>query len=165
MPLNMMYVTSPHILLASHVVKIQVNGIEKYTPPTRKGRNDFEQRCNLTECLRHFRLNMFNTELLIFPSKPVPPAFLSISITGNSNCLYQNPHSHAGLLFFILSIQCFRKSCQLNHQNMFRLQPLHTAQCLVQASSLAQLVAVTFQFILMLLLCTVPVYFQHNSPA
>lgn len=67
MPPNMMYVTSPHILLASHVVKIQVNGTEKYTPPTRKGRNNFEQQCNLTECLRHFRLKCPTRSSWSFP--------------------------------------------------------------------------------------------------
>lgn len=79
--------------------------------------------------MRHFSLHMSNTELLMFPSKPSPPALLPVSITGKSNCLDQNPWNHPGLFFFIFSIQCFRKSCQLSHQTKFSIQSLHMTQC------------------------------------
>lgn len=59
-------------------------------------------------------------------SEPVPPASFRILVTDNYSCLDQDPWDHARLFFIIVYIQYFRNSCQLSHQNMFRIQTLHT---------------------------------------
>lgn len=103
--------------------------------------------------LRHFRLHMSNTEFPIFPSKSAP--FCIIMVIGNCSCLDPNPWDHAGLFSFIFYIQCLRKSCQLSHQNMFRIQTCRRAQCccLVHVIISAQLPETAFQSLSLLLPC------------
>lgn len=100
----------------------------EYTLSTGKGVNDFEQQYNPTECVLDI-LGLTCPTLSSWSSLHNYSSCIPAHFSYNTSCLDQNAWNHAGLFFFIFYVQCCRKSCHLSHQNMFRIQSLHTAQC------------------------------------